>query len=89
MFRESDSLRRCRSDLAIKSPLSPVAAEQLGLQTMPTSFLIDSKGVVRARRDGFREEDVPAIEADVRALLTDRVLDDSSHGHVAATMDAP
>jgi len=33
---------------------------------MPTSFLIDSRGLVRARRDGFRDEDEPAIEAEVR-----------------------
>jgi thiol-disulfide isomerase/thioredoxin len=46
-----------------------VVAAQLGMQVMPTSFLIDSRGVVRARHEGFREEDEPAIEADVRALL--------------------
>ena len=46
-----------------------VVAEQLGMRVMPTSFLIDSRGVVRARHDGFREEDEPAIEAEVRALL--------------------
>jgi len=36
------------------------------LPGMPTSFLIDSRGLVRARRDGFRDEDEPAIEAEVR-----------------------
>jgi hypothetical protein len=66
-----------------------VAAEQLGMRTMPTSFLIDSGGVVGARGDGFREEDQPGIDADVRALSTDRVLDGSSHAHIAATMDGP
>jgi len=46
-----------------------VVAEQLGVHLMPTSFLIDSRGLVRARHDGFRDEDEPAIEEEVRALL--------------------
>ncbi len=46
-----------------------VAAEQLGMRRMPTSFLIDSRGLVRARHEGFRDEEEPAIEAEVRALL--------------------
>jgi peroxiredoxin len=49
-----------------------VVAEQLGMSRMPTSFLIDSRGLVRARHDGFRDEDESAIEAEVRALLADR-----------------
>ena len=44
-------------------------AEQLGMRLMPTSFLIDKGGVVRARHDGFRDEDEPEIEREVRALL--------------------
>jgi thiol-disulfide isomerase/thioredoxin len=44
-------------------------AEQLGMKLMPTSFLIDRNGVVRARHDGFRDEDEPLIEREVRALL--------------------
>jgi len=39
------------------------------MRVMPTSFLIDSRGVVRARQRGFRDEDEPAIEAEVRACL--------------------
>lgn len=46
-----------------------VVAEQLGMHVMPTSFLIDSRGLVRARHDGFRDEDESAIEAEVRALV--------------------
>jgi peroxiredoxin len=47
-------------------------AEALGMRLMPTSFLIDASGRVRARHDGFRDEDEPAIEAEVRALLAGR-----------------
>jgi thiol-disulfide isomerase/thioredoxin len=46
-----------------------VVAQQLGMRVMPTSFLIDSRGVVRARHEGFRDEDEPVIEGEVRALL--------------------
>jgi len=46
-----------------------VVAEQLGMRVMPTSFLIDSRGVIRARHEGFRDEDEPAIEAEVRGLF--------------------
>jgi thiol-disulfide isomerase/thioredoxin len=46
-----------------------VAAEELGMRRMPTSFLIDAKGVVRARHDGFRDEDEAAIESQVRELM--------------------
>lgn len=46
-----------------------VVAQQLGMHVMPTSLLIDSQGLVRARHDGFRDEDEPTIEAEVRALV--------------------
>ena len=46
-----------------------VVAEQLGMRVMPTSFLIDSRGLVRALHHGFRDEDESALEAEVRALV--------------------
>lgn len=49
-----------------------VAAEQLDMRLMPTSFLIDASGKVRARHDGFRDEEEPSIEAEVRALMSGR-----------------
>jgi thiol-disulfide isomerase/thioredoxin len=45
------------------------AAEELGMRQMPTAFLLDAKGEVRERYDGFREEEEPRIEAEVRNLL--------------------
>lgn len=47
-------------------------AEQLGMKQMPTSFLLDGQGRVRARHDGFREEDEPALEREIRALMAER-----------------
>jgi len=48
------------------------AAEEVGMKQMPTSFLLDAGGRVRARYEGFREEDETVIERDVRALLASR-----------------
>ncbi len=47
-------------------------AEELGMRLMPTSFLVDARGMVRARHDGFRDEDEPAVEAEVRSLVAGR-----------------
>ncbi len=47
-------------------------AEELGMRLMPTSFLLDARGMVRARHDGFRDEDEPAVEAEVRSLVAGR-----------------
>jgi hypothetical protein len=41
------------------------------MHVMPTSLLIDSRGLVRARHDGFRDEDELAIEAEVRSLVAE------------------
>jgi thiol-disulfide isomerase/thioredoxin len=40
-----------------------------GLKTMPTSYLIDRNGVVRAVHAGFRSSDMDALRAEIRALL--------------------
>ncbi|MES2489985.1 MAG: TlpA disulfide reductase family protein [Pseudomonadota bacterium] len=46
--------------------------EAFGLQDMPSSFLIDAKGVVRFVKKGFRERDVPQIEAAIKAVLGEK-----------------
>jgi peroxiredoxin len=43
--------------------------ESFGLQTMPTSYLIDGKGVVRYVHKGFRGGDVAAIRAEIAKLV--------------------
>lgn len=40
-----------------------------GLKTMPTSYLIDRNGVVRAVHAGFRASDLDALRAEIRALI--------------------
>jgi len=42
---------------------------QFGVETMPTSFLIDRQGVVRHVHRGFREEDVPDLRKRIQELV--------------------
>jgi peroxiredoxin len=43
--------------------------EQYGVETMPTSFLIDRDGVVRVVHRGFRKGDVDTLRAEIRKLV--------------------
>lgn len=45
------------------------SAEHYDVQGMPSSYLIDRAGRIRARHVGFREADSAAREAEVRKLL--------------------
>lgn len=45
------------------------SAEHYDVQGMPSSYLIDRAGRIRARHIGFREQDAAAREAEVRKLL--------------------
>ena len=42
-----------------------------GATTMPTSFVVDCRGIVRHVHDGFRAGDEAALEAEVRALMAE------------------
>jgi len=42
---------------------------RFGVETMPTSFLIDRKGVIRSVHKGFRKEDVPELHAAIQELI--------------------
>jgi len=43
--------------------------EVFGLETMPTSYLIDQKGVIRMVHKGYREGDLDKIKAEVTRLM--------------------
>ncbi len=43
--------------------------EAFGLETMPTSYLIDRKGVVRYVHEGFRKGDIDEIRARISELV--------------------
>jgi peroxiredoxin len=40
-----------------------------GVETMPTSFLIDRDGIVRYVQRGFRESDVPSLREQIQQLV--------------------
>ena len=42
---------------------------RFGLETMPTSYLIDGRGVVRFVNEGFREGDIETLRLNIEALL--------------------
>jgi peroxiredoxin len=44
-------------------------ARQFGLIGMPSSFVIDRDGVVRARHTGFKPQDIDALRNEIRALI--------------------
>jgi peroxiredoxin len=46
--------------------------ERFGLETMPTSYLIDQKGVIRMVHEGFRKGDIETIRAEVEKLVKGR-----------------
>jgi len=46
-------------------------ARQYGLIGMPTSFLIDRDGVVRARHTGFKPQDIEALRKEIRDLIAE------------------
>ena len=43
--------------------------EVFGLETMPTSYLIDQKGVIRLVHKGYREGDIAKIKAEATRLM--------------------
>lgn len=56
-------------DYLIAADTQNEVLEQYGVRGMPTSFLIDSEGVVRMVHMGFRDNDIKLIEAELTALL--------------------
>ncbi len=46
-------------------------AKDFGVATMPSSFLVDRKGVVREVHKGFRPDDAEALKAKLEALLAE------------------
>ena len=42
---------------------------EFGLETMPTSYLIDRAGVIRYVHKGFREDDIASIRAEIQKLV--------------------
>lgn len=47
------------------------AAEVFGVETMPSSFIIDRSGVVRYAHSGYHPDDSATIEAEIEELLAE------------------
>ena len=47
-------------------------ASQFGIEGMPSAILIDRKGVVRFRHDGYTVRDMPKIESELKRLLEEK-----------------
>jgi thiol-disulfide isomerase/thioredoxin len=47
------------------------AAEAYGVETMPSSFIIDRRGVVRYAHSGYHPDDSATIEAEIEGLLAE------------------
>jgi thiol-disulfide isomerase/thioredoxin len=56
-------------DYLIAADTKNEVLEQYGVRGMPTSFLIDSEGIVRMVHMGFRDNDIVLIETAVTGLL--------------------
>ncbi|MEE9279521.1 MAG: TlpA disulfide reductase family protein [Myxococcota bacterium] len=74
--RDLDKAREFLRDRSIGYPSGTdpegKLAESFGLDTMPTSFLIDRNGVVRYVHRGFRAQDIDEIRERIRDLLRRR-----------------
>ena len=60
-----------KSPVGYPSASDPSGAlpEEFGLETMPTSYLIDQKGVIRMVHKGYRAGDIEKIKAEATALM--------------------
>jgi len=64
-------LRRFKPDFQIRFDPTGQWAEQFELRGMPTSIVIDRRGVVRFTHVGFRTDDGPAYTRQVEELLAE------------------
>jgi len=47
-------------------------ADTYGVESMPTSFIIDKKGIVRSIHSGFAKDDIHDIEKEIKHLLEEQ-----------------
>jgi len=64
-------LQQCPVDFTIAVDPEGKCPEAYEVVAMPSSYLIDRKGIIRHVHRGFRKEDIEAIRQLVRALLAE------------------
>lgn len=62
------------AEFTIASDLTKQCAEDLGVAAMPSSYIIDRKGVIRHIHLGFRAGETQALQEKVQQLLAEPVL---------------
>lgn len=62
------------ASFTLASDLSKQCAEELGVPAMPSSYLIDKKGVIRHIHLGFRAGETQALRDKVKQLLAEPAL---------------
>jgi cytochrome c biogenesis protein CcmG/thiol:disulfide interchange protein DsbE len=66
-----DYLQRSPFPFTIARDARGVVAESMGVQMIPTTLLLDRKGSVRLRKQGFSPGDEPALRREVEKLLAE------------------
>jgi cytochrome c biogenesis protein CcmG, thiol:disulfide interchange protein DsbE len=66
----SDFLKQVRVTFPIVHDRDHKVADRFKPPRMPSSYIVDRKGVVRHVHGGFRPDDAAALEAEIKALLT-------------------
>ncbi|NOQ14377.1 MAG: redoxin family protein [Methyloprofundus sp.] len=69
-----DFLSQYPAEFTLASDLSKQCAEDLGVAAMPSSYLIDRKGVIRHIHLGFRASETQELREKVKQLLAEPVL---------------
>ncbi len=64
-------LERHPAQFEIASGNNAACAKAFGVQAMPSTFIIDRKGEIRATHQGFRTGDAPGLQTTVEQLLSE------------------
>ncbi len=68
----SQFLHKVPADFTVAYDPKGEIAQRYGLTVMPTSFLIDRKGMIRYVHRGFKSEDRDEMESRIKALVSKR-----------------
>jgi len=65
----TDFLKQVRVSFPIVHDQDHAVADRFKPPRMPSSYIVDRKGIVRHVHGGFRPDDAAALEAEIKALL--------------------
>lgn len=66
-------LARHPAGFAVAAVPNADCAKAFGVAAMPTSFLVDRKGMIHSVHPGFRPDDAAPLRAEIEALLAEKV----------------